>query len=349
MGEKKLIDKFSSADNSSTPAKNNIKLVNKRDNKEEDNTTVADGKSLEDSHPKELLRLIEVLKHSELKTITLLKDIVQSRQKKDDIIIKIILHSLDNFYLKKISSYLSQSEKSYLFNSNFQLPTAEDIKDGVIFLESKLNELNLTSSKLANQQAFNRLLSFSNHEMREFIELNPKLGAKALALFPPEKVSKIIEEYNTNFIENILNQVDEFSSIKEIRQLEEKVLKFKSIRFNSSSFIRKFPSIIKEVDITKEKYILNQLKQMPLNEDQIKAIEDAIPMTIVTEMRTDFFSKVGEGTSLEQKAKILLSSSQPLITNIQNGFFPPNSQINEMYKLEESNIKSNETLYSSIP
>lgn len=345
MGEKKLIDKFTTLEENPASTPPPLQVVD-GDAINESGTT-SKTKSKKKQISKELQRLIDVLVNSESKTITLVKDIVQSKQKKDDVILKIILHSLDNFYLKKISQYLSQDEKSYLFNSNFQLPTVEEIKEGTVFLESKLNELNLINSKLANQHALNRLLSFSTNEMREFIELNSRLGAKALSLFPSEKVSKILEGYDNTLLEQILNQVDDFKSTEEIRELEEKILTFKSLRHNTSSFIKKFPFIMKELDITKEKHVLDQIKHISLNEDQLNSIQEAMPMTIVSEMSEEFFSKVGEGLSLEEKVKIILSSTQPFLTNIQNGFFPRGTQIYEMYKLEESNITSNEALLNA--
>jgi hypothetical protein len=343
MGEKKLIDKFKTLEESPAKEPPELKVV-----PDIPGDKTKSSESTKKKNSKELQRLIDVLQGSESKTISLIKDVVQSKAEKDDLILRIILHSLDNFYLKKISQYLSQDEKSYLFNSNFKLPTSEELKEGTTFLEAKLNELNLINSKLANQHALNKLLSFSINEMREFIELNSKLGAKSLSLFPPEKVSQILEGYDKTLLEQILNQVDDFNSTEEIRELEEKILTFKSKRYNSNSFIKNFPFIIKELDVTKERYVLDQIKHTTLNEDQIKSIQSALPMTIISMMSEEFFSKVGEGLSLEDKVKIIISSSQPMISNIQNGFFPLGTQIYEMYKIEESNITGNETSLRAV-
>lgn len=335
MGEKKLIDKFKTLESTPPEEVPPLKII--------DGVEPPASKK-----PKELERLILVLKDSETKTINLIKDIVQSRSKEDELLLKLILHSLENVYLKKISHFLSQEEKVFLFNSNYQLPNEEETKNATALLEAKLNQLNLIDTKLANQDALNKLLSLSVEEVREFVELNPQIGSKALSLFQPDKVAKILEGYPDDVLSSILEKVEEFKGQEEIKELEKSILAFKSRRYANSSFIKKLPLIIAELDIDKENFIIDQMKFSDLDKAQIEVIVEAKPIKLISQLSEEFFSKVGEGIALEQKVKIVLSSSQSFITNIQNGFFPNGTQIYEMYKMEESNIRANKVLYKTL-
>lgn len=342
MGEKKLSEKFSEIENA-TPSEQSaeIKLIkpievpkNSQDKKE--------------GIQHELERLIEILKSSETKTIALVKDLAQSENNRDIITLKTILHSLDNAHLRKISSFLSQAEKITLSHPKYTLPSEDEIKKGTLFLEAKLNELNLIDPKINNQQALNKLLSFTIEEIREFVEVHPGIGEKSLFLFPSEKVAKILEGYNEESLERILNSVSELKSDEEIQKLEQTILAHNSTVNANSSFLKNFPAIVKELSISREKLILEQFKYMNLSQNHLKIIAKAKPMSLMAEMEPEFFTKIGEGLSLENKVRIILSTTQNFISNIKDGFFPRGTQVFDMFKMEEANLENNQASLAQL-
>ncbi|TNF01263.1 MAG: hypothetical protein EP326_04750 [Deltaproteobacteria bacterium] len=276
------------------------------------------------------------LSKNETEASMLIKKWIKSAEKDEQNALRAVVQQLDNSELVKIFEQLSPDERSEWKKYLDKSVDGEGLKRANLFISTQIVEEIIVPAAITDPEAQDLLLKIKPEQAAKFVQENPDLGKILMNVMNTKFVSKIIDNLESSYIDNIIDSSIDFDSSDIETQLDN--FKSKLAEYQDEKkripFLERVQELIPIASPSRENSLFKALAKSGDQEAMYKLASQFFPAVLVPELPVNFLKTILQQYPMGPKIEMLLSIDETLKDHFVGIFAPEGSKANDMLQLE---------------
>ncbi|MCO4793110.1 MAG: hypothetical protein KC493_05340 [Bacteriovoracaceae bacterium] len=276
------------------------------------------------------------LSKNEVDASMLIKKWIKSAEKEEQNALRAVVQQLDNSELVKIFDKLTPDEraewKKYLNKS----VDGDGLIRANVFISTQIVEEIIVPAAITDPETQDLLLKIKPEQAAKFVQENPDLGKILMNVMNTKFVSKIIDNLDNSYIDNVIDSSIEFDN----SEIESNLDSFKSKLGEYQDekkripFLERVAELIPIASPSRETSLFKALAKSGDEDGMYNLASQYFPAVLVPELPINFLKTILQKYSMGPKIEMLLSIDESLKDHFVGIFAPEGSKANDMLQLE---------------
>lgn len=276
------------------------------------------------------------LSKNETEASMLIKKWIKSAEKDEQNALRAVVQQLDNSELVKIFEQLSPDERSEWKKYLDKAVDGEGLKRANLFISTQIVEEIIVPAAITDPEAQDLLLKIKPEQAAKFVQENPELGKILMNVMNTKFVSKIIDNLESSYIDNIIDSSIDFDNSDIETQLDKFKAKLAEYQDEKKRipFLERVQELIPIASPSRENSLFKALAKSGDQEAMYKLASQYFPAVLVPELPVNFLKTILQQYPMGPKIEMLLSIDETLKDHFVGIFAPEGSKANDMLQLE---------------